>query len=232
MDDFTFSNYEKIFQTAVDNKYNIITVKEFFNDEYNKNEKILVNRIDVDVKIDRLKTIYKIFKKLNIKASIYVRLHAPEYNLLSIGNIKIIQDLLSIGCEIGLHTELQDLEGYCNLNKTEVLKEEIKLFETIFAMKMYGTASHGDMTPYNNLHFWDTHSADEFGLLYEAYDKKLWNNCRYVSDSEWTQWKAYENGNLRENDRRTPIEHIQEDNPQVFHLLTHPESWYEGYIYE
>lgn len=231
MDNFTFDYYKKIFQIAIENDYKIITLKEFFSDEYDKNEKILVNRIDVDVKIDRLKTIYKIFKELNVKASIYVRLHAPTYNLLSIGNIKIIQDLISIGCEIGLHTELQDLEGYCNLDKKKTLVQEIHLFETLFAMKMYGTASHGDMTPFNNLHFWNTHKSQEFGLLYEAYDKKLWNNCRYLSDSEWTRWKAYENGILLENDRRTPIEHMSDD-VKTLHLLIHPESWYEEYIYE
>lgn len=88
------------------------------------------------------------------------------------------------------------------------------------------------MTPFNNLDFWKKYSVNEFGLVYEAYDKKLWNSCRYVSDSEWTQWKAYENGLLLQNDRRSPIEHIREDMPNVLLLLTHPESWYERYIYE
>lgn len=232
MNDFTFDFYKKIFQTALDNNYKVITLKEFFLREYDKNDKILINRIDVDVKIDRLKTVYKVFKQLNIRASIYLRLHAPTYNLLTIENIKIIQDLISIGCEIGLHTEIEDLKGYCNLDQVNMLKKEIELFETIFNIKMYGTSSHADMTHYNNLDFWKIHNAIEFGLIYEAYDEKLWNNCRYVSDSEWTQWKAYESGELLRDDRRTPIDHIESDKPQVFHLLTHPESWYERYIYE
>lgn len=232
MNDFTFDYYTKIFQTALDNEYQIITLKEFFGDEYDKGKKILVNRIDVDIKIDRLKVIYKIFKGLNIKASIYLRLHAPSYNLLTIGHIKIIQNLISIGCEIGLHTELEDLKGYCNLNQHDVIRKEIELFEIIFSIKVYGTASHGDMTQYNNLDFWRECTPNQFGLLYEAYDKKLWNNCRYVSDSEWTQWKAYEDGKLLNNDRRTPIEHLEDDKPNVLHLLTHPESWYTEYIYE
>jgi hypothetical protein len=231
MDDFTFRYYEKIFQKAIDSDYKIITLKEFFLDEYSKDERVLVNRIDVDVKIDRLRTIYKIFKKLNIKASIYLRIHAPDYNLLSIGNIRIIQDLISIGCEIGLHTELEDVGAYCNINKKALLKKEIDLFETIFETKLYGTASHGDMTHYNNLDFWKNNKASDFGLLYEAYDKKLWDNCRYVSDSEWTRWKAYENGKLLENDRRTPIEHMDEGF-KILHFLTHPESWYNRYIHE
>ncbi len=231
MNGFTFEHYKKIFQTALDNGYQVITLKEFFSDEYDKTKKILINRIDVDVKIDRLKTICKVFKELNIKASIYLRLHAPTYNLLSIGNIKIIQDLISIGCEIGLHTELEDVNGYCKINKQDLLKQEIALFELLFNIKMYGTASHGDMTPHNNLDFWKSYSAKDFGLLYEAYDEKLWNNCRYVSDSEWTRWKAYENGVLLEKDKRNPIGHMSDD-INILHLLIHPESWYEEYIYE
>jgi len=231
MDNFTYEYYEEIFQEALKHNYQIITVKEFFADEYNKEQKVLVNRIDVDFKIARLRRIYQIFKKLNIRASIYVRLHAPDYNLLSIGNIKIMQDLISIGCEVALHTELEDVGTYCNLEKQQLLKREIAFFESIFQIKLYGTASHGDMTPYNNLDFWKTNKASDFGLLYEAYDEKLWNNCRYVSDSEWTRWKAYENGELLKDDRRTPIEHMEEG-CQVLHTLTHPESWYDGYIYE
>lgn len=232
MENFTFKQYKKIFQEALNNNYQIITLKEFFLGEYDKDKKILVNRIDVDIKIERLRGFYKIFKELNIRASIYLRIHAPDYNLLSMGNINIIQDLVSIGCEVALHTELEDVHHYCGINGETLLKKEMKLFETLFDIKLYGTASHGDRTACNNLHFWQKHSAKDFGLVYEAYDKKLWNHCRYVSDSEWTQWKAYDNGILLENDRRTPIEHINEDSPKVLHLLTHPESWYERYIYE
>jgi hypothetical protein len=231
MNDFTFKYYKKIFQTALNNDYRIITLKEFFANEFDKNEKILVNRIDVDIKIERLKIIYKIFKELNIKASVYARLHSPTYNLFSIGNIKIIQDLISIGCEIGIHTELEDAKGYCDIDNKQLLKDEIKLFETIFKSKIYGSASHGDITHYNNLDFWKNYSLEDFGLVYEAYDEKLWNNCRYVSDSEWTRWKAYENGKLIKSDKRNPIEHMK-DNCKVLLLLTHPESWYEKYIYE
>ena len=231
MNNFTYDYYEEIFQVALNDNYQIITSKEFFLDEYDKEKKVLVNRIDVDFKIHRLRRVYKIFKQLKIKASIYVRLHAPDYNLLSIGNIKIIQDLIDIGCEVALHTELEDVGNYCNLDKQELLKREIKFFEAIFQIKLYGTASHGDMTPYNNLDFWKQNKASDFGLIYEAYDEKLWNNSRYVSDSEWTRWKAYDDGKLLENDRRTPIEHMR-DNCKVINLLTHPESWYDGYIYE
>ena len=230
--DFTFDYYEKIFSTALINNYQVITLKEFFNDEYDKDGKVLINRIDVDIKINRLHKIYFIFNKLKIKASIFFRLHASEYNLLTISNIKLIKKLIAIGCEISLHTEMEDVGEYCEISKEELLVQEIKLFEIIFGVKIYGTAAHGDMTKYNNLDFWEKNSSEDFGLLYEAYDKKLWNNCRYVSDSEWTQWKTYENGALLKNDRRSPTEHMNESSPKRLHLLTHPESFYDEYIYE
>ena len=195
MSKFTYNYYKEIFKTAIDSDYDVITVKDFFLGNFDNNKKILINRIDVDVRMDRLKIIYRLFKELNIKSSVYLRLHAPTYNLLSIGNINIIQNLISIGCEIGLHTELEDLSGYCNIDKKDLLRKEIELFQTIFQTKIYGTASHGDITHFNNLDFWMNNSPQEFGLVYEAYDKALWNGSTYVSDSEWTNWKTYQNGN-------------------------------------
>jgi hypothetical protein len=231
MDNFTFNYYERIFQEALSNNYNVITLKAFFLGEYDPEDKVLVNRIDVDIKIDRLSKIYEIFNRVGIKASIYLRVHSAYYNLFSVGNIQIVKKLIDIGCEIGLHTELEDMKGYCDVNKKQLLIKEIELFEEIFNIKLYGTTSHGDMTHYNNLNFWKTNNPSSFGLIYEGYDEALWNNCTYVSDSEWVRWKTYQNGKLLENDRRTPIEHIRNGN-KVLYLLTHPESWYERYIHE
>jgi hypothetical protein len=211
--------------------YRVITVREYFDGAFVSGEKILVNRVDVDVKIDRLPRFLEIYKRLGIRASIYVRLHAPTYNLLSFGNLAIMRDLVEAGNEIGLHTEMSDAQGLCVIDGASLLRREISLLELVTGAPVYGTASHGDMTGLNNLHFWLTHSPLEFGLLYEAYDKKLWENCRYVSDSEWVVWKAYHDGKLIAGDRRSPLEHAREGVP-VLHVLTHPESWYDRYIFE
>ena len=76
----------------------------------------------------------------------------------------------------------------------------------------------------DNLDFWKNHSPKEFGLLYEAYDTEtfgLFQESRYVSDSELTRWKAYERGTLREGDRRSLKEHLSESRLPVYALL-HP----------
>jgi peptidoglycan/xylan/chitin deacetylase (PgdA/CDA1 family) len=229
---FTFSAYENMFKKLLDLGYRDITLHDFFSNNYDDSAFILVNRIDVDMRIDRLRRILEIFKNLRLKGTIFFRLHAPNYNLLSIGNIRIVQELLDIGCEIGLHTELEDVSGYCGINSVDLLRKEIELLELAFGVKVYGTASHGDITHYNNLDFWKKHTPRKFGLEYEAYDGSLWNNCRYISDSEWTTWKAYNNGHIMVGDNRTPVEHASCDRPNILHLLTHPENWYEKYIYE
>ena len=228
---FTWQFYEEMFKTFLNKGYEIITLEWYFTEKFNKYKKLVINRIDVDVKIERLKYIYQIFKKLKIRGSIFLRLHSPYYNLFSIGNILLVKRLIDLGCEIGIHTELEDIKGYCSVDAKKLLKKEIELFEIIFQTKIYGTASHGDMTFYNNLEFWKSYSPKEFDLLYEAYDERLLNNCLYITDSEWTQWKAYLKGELLEGDRRDPIEHLK-DNPKVIYLLTHPDCWYENYIWE
>ena len=228
---FTFSEYEEMFSSILKEGYRVISMRDYFEGQFRNDEKILVNRVDVDFKIDRLPRFLDIYKKLGIGASIYVRLHAPSYNLLTIGNVNILRDLVDAGIEIGLHTELSDLEGFCGLNGETLLFQEIALLETIIGTKIYGSASHGDMTGFNNLDFWQKRNPSMFNLLYEAYDEALWKHCRYVSDSEWVHWKAYQDGALIEGDRRTPAEHAQEGEKLML-LLTHPESWYDRYIYE
>ena len=228
---FSFVEYARVFRDSIAAGYRVITLREFFEGAFDESEKLLVNRVDVDVKIDRLARLDDIFGSLGVRASIYVRLHAPAYNLLSFGNLAVLRDLARAGHEIGLHTELADAEGHCAIDGAALLRREIDLLETIAGTRVYGTASHGDMTGFNNLHFWRRHQPADFGLLYEAYDPRLWDNCRYVSDSEWVRWKAYDNGNLMPEDRRSPDAHAREG-PPVLHVLTHPESWYDRYIYE
>ena len=228
---FTFSEYLRIFEAARDYGYDVISLKDFFSGTFDRSKKIVVNRVDVDVKVNRIPKILNVWSQTGASGTFFLRLHAANYNLLNIGNLSICRNILSQGCEIGLHTELEDLKGYLDIDPSSILRQEIALLEAFTKTRIFGSASHGDMTAYNNLHFWDAHKAADFGLLYEAYDPQLWQNCRYVSDSEWTCWKAYDNGVLRQDDRRGPIEHMAEQVP-VICLLTHPESWYDHYIHE
>lgn len=231
MTGFTYADYANILRAAREYGYKVMTVRDFFEGRANESSKVLISRLDVDVKIERVPIIANLYKQAGFTASFYLRLHAAAYNVLSMGNIAIVRQLIADGFEVGLHTELVDANGINGIDSRDLLVRELELFATVFGAQVCGTASHGDMTPYNNLDFWKKNKPSDFGLLYEAYDSALWLNARYVSDSEWTRWKAYEKGQLLEGDRGTPIDHMREGVPRLY-LLTHPESWYYRYIYE
>jgi len=145
----------------------------------------------------------------------------------------IIQDLIQAGHEIGIHTELVDMEKICNKDPEKLLRTSIKTFETLFNTKIYGTACHGDYTGNNNLDFWENkRSPQDFGLLYEAYDKNLFERGYYVSDSLVSRWKKYFHGKLDENGSSDPLALIQEKNPEFMCLLLHPDSFFHQHYHE
>ena len=105
----------------------------------------------------------------------------------------------------------------------------------MLCINIEGVASHGGMTGLNNLDFWREKKPTDFGLLYEAYDKQpefnLFQESFYVSDSNWTSWKCYQNGILRPDDKRTLGEHSF-DGHKIIYSLIHPETYYDNHCYE
>lgn len=228
---FTYAHYREIFETAIAEGYQVVTLADWFQGKCDKNGKVLINRVDVDDNISRLWTMGAIFKELGIRASIFLRLHAPGYNLLFFDNVNLATALALGGNEIGLHAEVEDVRHICGLDAEALLRAELALFRDLLKIKCVGVASHGGRTPYNNLDFWKTRNPGDFDLLYEAYDEQLWNGCRYVSDSEFTRWKAYQNGTRVQGERRCACEHIKDGVP-VLYLLTHTCSYYHTHIGE
>ncbi|MGE4552067.1 MAG: hypothetical protein AB7D57_03085, partial [Desulfovibrionaceae bacterium] len=228
---FHYDHWGEIFRTALDRGYQIVTLADWFAGRYDPARKVLVNRMDVDDHIERLWIMRDILAGLGVRASIFFRLHAQAYNLLFFDHVNLVRALAADGHEIGLHSEIEDLSHICRLEAEQALRAEIALFGDLLGAPVRGVASHGDITPYNNLDFWKDHTPADFGLLYEAYDRPLWTGSRYVSDSEYTRWKAYEGGELRQGDRRCACEHLREGASPIY-LLTHTCSWYRRHIHE
>ena len=112
---FTFDYIENQFEEVLKNEYSIITCEQFI--DYKKNNsshKIVVNRVDIDLSIKKTLRLVNIFNKLNIKASFFVRLHAPEYNPFSFENYRILKHIRDTGHEIGYHSEIIDQSAIWN----------------------------------------------------------------------------------------------------------------------
>ncbi|MFO0322345.1 MAG: hypothetical protein ACK504_07955 [Bacteroidota bacterium] len=234
---FTYKNIKQEYQQVLDMGYKFITCKEFVSlkNENKLPKKTVVNRVDIDFSVKKNLKLIQIFNELGIKASFFLRLHAPEYNPFSFENYIIIKYLIESGHELGYHSEVIDQSVIWNEDATQCLLRDIDVINRMFNVSVKGVASHGGMTGDNNLDFWRDKKASDFGLLYEAYDHQpefnLFQEAFYISDSEWTRWKCYDKGVLLKDDRRSFSEHAQ-DNHQLIHVLIHPDTYYDSHFYE
>ncbi|MBC2704238.1 hypothetical protein [Desulfobacula sp.] len=226
---FTFDNIKEQYSKAIDHDYKIITCKEYIECKNQGIPKLLINRVDIDFSVKKAERLGLIFNELGIKASFFIRLHAPEYNPFSFENYRIIKFLIESGHEIGYHSEIIDQSIIWNEDPEKCLLRDIDVINKMFGVKICGVASHGGMTGFNNLDFWKGKKASDFGLLYEAYD--WFDKTFYISDSEWTRWKCYDNGKLIENDRRSLGEHVL-DNHRIIYSLIHSDTYYKRHFYE
>lgn len=233
--EFTFDSIEAQYKFALDSGYNFITCYDYTKIKEDLQELTVVNRVDIDLSIKKADRILEIFDRLGVKASFFVRLHAPEYNPFSFENYRILKAIRDSGHEIGYHSEIIDQSAIWDEDAEDCLRRDIDVLNRMLDIKIQGVASHGGMTGLNNLDFWKNRTPNEFKLAYEAYDESpdfnLFNNSFYISDSEWTQWKCYAKGNLLKGDRRSFGEHIK-DKHQLIYLLIHSDTYFDNHFYE
>jgi len=193
-----------------------------------------INRVDVDFSLTKAAALLDIFSNLGIKATFFVRLHAPEYNPFSFENYIIISRMICEGHELGYHSEIVDQGTIWNEDAADCLRRDLHVMRMMFGVPIVGIASHSGNTGHNNLHFWDTNKPEDFDLLYEAYDRRAFNAFHesvYVSDSEWTRWKCYRNGTRVESDGRSIGDHAS-DGPSVIYSLIHSDTYFNRHFYE
>lgn len=234
---FTFDYIKNQYQQVLDLDYQFITCAEYVEHKQNRTLPLrtIVNRVDIDFSIKKAERLVSIFNDLKIKATFFMRLHAPEYNPFSFENYRIVKQLIASGHELGYHSEIVDQSVIWNEDATECLKRDIEVINRMFNIKIKGVASHGGMTGLNNLDFWKDRKASDFDLLYEAYDKQpefnLFQESFYISDSEWTRWKCYNKGVLLQNVKRSFAEHAKDNHPLI-HILIHPDTFFNLHFYD
>ncbi len=235
--DFTYTYIESELIALKRHQYEFIScidyVKKKASDQLST--KTVVLRVDVDFSVKKAEQLLNIFNKHDLKATFFIRLHAPEYNPFSFENYRIIQKMISTGHEIGYHSEIVDQANIWNEDAATCLIRDIQTINTMFNIQVKGVASHGGMTGFNNLDFWKDKKPSDFGLVYEGYDKEpsynIFQEAFYISDSEWLRWKCYDKGFRQEGDHRSPSAHL-EDNHELIHLLIHPDTYYTNNFYD
>ena len=235
MCNFTFNHYEKTLKKALNLDYTFVTCNEYIttrkkNNNFYKNKKIIINRVDIDYSCKKAKKVADIFNKLNIVGTFFVRLHADEYNPFSFDNYISLR-YISENHEIGLHSEIIDCKKIWNEKAKDILINDINILSSMLNIDVKGVASHGGITGYNNLDFWKKNKPFTFHLNYEAYDSILFDESFYISLLYLTGWKCYNKGILIKNDNRCFCEHL-DNNHSIIYCNTHPIKLYERHPYE
>lgn len=185
-------------------------------------------RVDVDFSLQKTHTLIDLLGDHGVHGTFFLRTRAREYNLLSAEGLAVVDRIRAAGHEIGLHTELQEISAGREKVAAEFLKEDLTLLRDFLDLTIVGSAAHGSGSATNNLDFWSTQSNESFGLSYEAYEKSekfdLFHSARYISDSNWDQWKTFSSGKISPADARGPCEHLL-DRPRTIHLLIHPDTY-------
>ena len=234
---FTFAGLQSQLRVAIENGYQFLTCEGYCHAKTTGlvPEKTLVNRVDIDFSCKKARRMLQLFNALDVKATFFIRLHAPEYNPFDFENYLILKEIRDTGHEIGYHSEIVDQSVIWHENAAECLMRDIDVLNRMLEIRIKGVASHGGMTGLNNLDFWQDKKAADFGLLYEAYDKSdkfnLFDDSLYISDSEWVRWKCYQQGVLVTGDHRSLDEHALNGYPLIY-LLTHSDTYFDRHFYE
>lgn len=228
---FKFTYLESFFQEARNLGYTFYTLKYFFENGGNVPNKSIALRVDIDFDPLLINKILDILELFSIQGSFFFRIHG-KYNLFSFPVVKTIRRLIANNHELGLHSELVDMNMICGDDPKKLLKSNITMLENMFDTKIYGTASHGDHTGYNNLDFWKNEKPEDYNLLYEAYDDAIFKKGYYVSDSQVSRWKKYYKGILDDSGENDPLALIKTKEIDFICLLIHPDSFYHEHYHE
>jgi hypothetical protein len=230
VNNFYFEDLEVNFREVIQLGFDFLSCKKYCELKATKTlpKHLIIIRVDVDFSLKKAIPMLEIFKKLEIRATFFIRLHAEEYNPFSLENYPIIRRMIAEGHEVGYHSEVIDLASQWNETPEKLMTRDIKILKLISGSEIEGSASHGGNTGMNNLDFWKGKKSIDFGLRYEAYDTGplfgAFFDSVYVSDSNWHDWKSYRNGELILNCNLSYLDYAKLGERNIY-LLIHPDTF-------
>lgn len=205
MHNFSFNHYRDIMKSINNNGYKAVT----FYEEYDSKQ-VLV-RHDVDIDLDAALEMAKIENEENIRATYYIWINSPFYNVFEKRYSNIIREILSLGHDIGLHFDETAYEISCEEDILKLIEKECEVLNLYFQIDIKSVSFHrpSKYVLENDL---------ELGKYVNTYSKKFFKEYKYISDS---------NGIWREGCACNLFNENKEERVQ---LLTHPIWWKEKHV--
>lgn len=224
--------YEALIVNILDEGYEIISVVDYFrrlkNGAVYNNDKLFINRHDIDTDVKTARRIFNIEKSYNVNASYYFRLKTLDFLFM--------QEINNYGSEASYHFEELASFSKCNnlTSKYKVLehigdirsefKKNFLKIERELGFKLKSVASHGDFAnrklgvtnhPITNCE----KLREELGIEVEVYDDELFSSFDVYLSDRLPPLKF---------EPMTPISAINKEY-RVIYMLTHPRQWYASW---
>lgn len=196
--DFSFSHYQEIIRNYQKDHQFI-----FFNQVQKTQGQFVILRHDIDYSLKKALKMAEINKSLSVKATFFILINCPYYNIFETKSLALIKKILSFGHQIGLHYDGAMIENL-NISPQIFLKETIQYLERIIQTKIAVLAQHNPAEAKKIIL--------PTGYL-DAYSRKFTKNIKYLSDS----CQKWHNGCLCR---------LSEQYPQL-QILIHPYLWSE-----
>ncbi len=181
---WTYEHYRSCIAKAREHGYALLPFKEVAS--YPETQPLIILRHDIDRSLSRALTMARMEKELGVRATYFVRVHAPTYNVFEYNTYRALQEIRSLGHEIGLHFEAVDFGHINGEAPLEVFQREKAVLETALNITVVSAAAHGEHSrsgPGHNRDFFQCFTKEQVGIKYDAYDTAFTREMKYISDS-------------------------------------------------
>jgi hypothetical protein len=201
---FSFEQYQYILRSALENGYEFISFPALQTCRQ-REERVCLLRHDCDNDLIAALAIAHLEAEMGIRSTYFLMLRSAMYNLLSIPNAKLAQEILSAGHWIGLHFDEQNY-AQANLEQIAACVDR----ERCWLAEELGTQV--DVVSVHQPTLRVLHNQIKLNCL-NTYDRSDMDDAYYLSDSNM-MWKE-----------DNPIEFFRTRKHPRLQLLIHPEWW-------
>ncbi|RJQ38236.1 hypothetical protein C4559_02060 [Candidatus Microgenomates bacterium] len=205
---FSYEHYIEILNLLKKRNYKF----SFFSQKPNLKNKKIYLRHDVDFSLDTALQLAKIESGEQINSVYFIRLAGPFYNIFKTENVKILNEIISLGHQIGLHFEGDsgiDLYGK-SIPKKEAIEYAVE--KQIKTLKTYFKVSK--IISFHCPHLAKSIINKSFKNFISTYSYDFFGKTKYLSDSTGN-WREGCVCNLLKSDKT----------PNNLQLLMHPIWW-------
>lgn len=199
---FSFGDLRILLQTALESGYQFF---DFDDPRRLHPPKSCLLRHDVDVDVGAAVTVAELEAELGVRATYFLMLRSPTYNLLSRANHRLVNRLVDLGHAIGLHYD-QGFEPSPAVTLDDSVEREARILEEMFGVRVGAVSFHQPSR---------TVLENEIRLSgrINTYDRDDMRGFEYVSDSNMA-WRSLSGQEIFSGSVHPHL-----------HLLLHPVWW-------